>query len=409
MSADRARGPVLAGLRVLDVSHQYSGALAASLLADLGADVIAVEHPSRMTIRTMLPRKGESLWWKVVGRGKRAITLDMASPTGRDMFLKLAHNFDVIIENFRAGTLERWGLGPEDLERAGVNVVLLRISGFGQTGPYRDRPGFGTIAEAMSGFAYLNGERSGPPMFPSTTLADGVAGLFGAFGALSALWNRQRDNSPSLGVEVVDIALFEGLFRLIPTQIATYDQLGVIPIRPGNKLTSHGVLRNLYRSSDDRYLCMSAVGSVAIGRILMAVGATNLVAELDAGVMSAEPALVEEFLNRCDAQVAQWSSTTPFEIMTKALQANDAVFLTVYNAKDIVDDPQYAARGDLVSVPDGEDGVILMQGVVPKYPARQHDVPHAGRPKASDNSAVYREYLHLDSDELDRLHDQGVV
>src|ERR1700722_2820907 len=142
--------PVLAGLRVLDISHQYSGALAASLLADLGAEVVAVEHPSRMSIRTMLPRKCDSLWWKVVGRGKQAITLDLGTPRGRELFLKLARGFDVIVENFRPGTLERWSLGPEELEAAGVSVVLLRISGFGQTGPDRGRPGFGTVAEAMS-------------------------------------------------------------------------------------------------------------------------------------------------------------------------------------------------------------------------------------------------------------------
>lgn len=402
--------PILDGLRVLDLSHQYSGALAASLLADLGADVIAVEHPTRTAIRTMLPRKGEhSLWWKVIQRGKRVITLDLSKPRGRELALELASQVDVIAENFRPGTLERWGLGPDDLEAAGLNVVMLRISGLGQTGPERTRPGFGTIAEAMSGFANLNGEPDGSPTFPSSTLADGVAATFGAFGIMAALWNRARGLHRSTGVEVVDVALFEGLFRIIPTQIAAYDQLGEVAMRPGNKLTSHGVLRNLFQSRDGRWFVVSAVGPAAISRVLAAGGATKLIARVDDGAMFEEPSVVVAFLDECDEMLCRWAAEHDYDVLAAKLAAADAVYQVVYTAEDIVHDPQFQARGDLISVPDEALGPIMMQGIIPKFPKRTHSVRRAGPERGADTTEVFAKLLDLDDEALTRLRDEGIV
>ncbi len=401
-------GPVLEGLRVLDFSHQYSGALSASLLADLGASVIAVEHPARAPIRTMLPRRGEqSVWWSVIQRGKQAITLDISTSRGRELAIDLARHADVICENFRPGTLEKWRLGPADLTREGVTAVMLRISGFGQSGPLRERPGFGTVAEAMSGFAYLNGEPDGPPMFPSTTLADGVAATFGAFGVMAALWGQAR-NGPRTGVEVVDVALFEGMFRLIPTQIASYDQLGAVPMRPGNKLTSHGVLRNLFQSADGTWFVVSAVGPAAIRRLLVASEATDQIARLDDGVMAAAPATVVEFLDECDALLGAWAASWDWKVLDQRLSEADAVHQLIFNAEDIVADPHYQARGDLIEVADDVLGPVLMQGVVPKFPGRTHTIERAGRPRGTDNLAVFTE-LGLDEPAIVALRDDGVI
>lgn len=407
-AAAGAKPPMLAGLRVLDLSHQYSAAMAASLLADLGADVISVEHPTKTSIRTMLPRQGEhSLWWKVIQRGKRVITLDMHTPRGRELVLELARSADVICENFRPGTLEKWGLGPADLEAAGIDVVLLRISGFGQSGPESGRPGFGTVAEAMSGFAQLNGEPDGPPTFPSTTLADGVAGTFGAFGIMVALWNRLHGGGN--GVEVVDMALFEGLFRIIPTQIAAYQQFGEAPVRPGNKLTSHGVLRNLFRTADDHWFVVSAVGPQAIRRILAAAQAQDQMAKVDAGVMMADdPADVVAFLDECDALLTTWAAALDFATVEARLSAADAVYQQVYTAADIVADEHFQARGDLIEVPDDALGPITMQGVVPKFPGHAHVVRHAGAARGAFNAEVFGE-LGLDEVAVKQLHDDGIV
>lgn len=404
------RRPVLDGLKVLDLSHQYSGALAAVLLADLGAAVVAVEHPVRSPIRTMLPKKnGESLWWKAIERGKRVIALDLSTSQGQGLVVDLARQFDVIVENFRPGTLEKWNLGPTDLEAAGVSVVMLRISGFGQTGPDRTLPGFGTIAEAVSGFAHLNGEPDGPPTFPSSTLADGVSAVFGAMGVLAASWNRERQPDGCGRVEVVDVALFEGLFRLIPTQIQALDQLGIVQKRPGNLLTSHGVLRNLYKSRDARHFCVSAVGSAAIRRILVAADAHELIKQIDADVMERDSQSVENFLDACNRVLEEWSTNHDYNEIARCLQASDAVYRNIYSAADIVEDPQFWARDDLIMVPDPDLGEIMMPGVIPKFPGRKHEVSHAGSSKGAHTEEVLNDLLGLDSDEIDKLRADGVI
>jgi crotonobetainyl-CoA:carnitine CoA-transferase CaiB-like acyl-CoA transferase len=399
---------VLAGTVVLDLSHQYSGALTACLLADLGAEVVAVEHPRGSPMRTMLPQKdGESLWWKVAGRGKRGVTLDLSRPAGADLLKRLVRGVDVVIENFRPGTLERWGIGPQDLAPHCDGVVMLRISGFGQTGPMRDRPGFGTVAEAMSGFAHLNGFPDQPPSFPATTLADGCAATFGAVGTLALLLNRSR--TPWAGVKLVDVALFESLFRLIPVQIPSYDQLGVAPIRPGNFLGSHGVLRNLYRTADGVYFCVSAIGHEPIRRILDAAGADELAGRVGAAIAARATGGFEAFLEEADAYVTRWAAGQKWETVAAQMQATGAVFQRIYDAADIVADEQYRERGDLISVDDTVLGAMLMPGIVPKFPGFEHAVERAGPALGEHNGEFFGERLGLTAEELETLRRDGVI
>jgi crotonobetainyl-CoA:carnitine CoA-transferase CaiB-like acyl-CoA transferase len=401
------RGP-LAGVKVLDLAHQYAGALAGSMLADFGADVVAVEHPDGNMVRTMLPfRDGASLWWKVAGRGKRAITLRLSCPEGRDLALALAREADVVIENFRPGTLEKWGLGPGDLEAAGVHAVMLRISGFGQTGRHATRPGFGSVAEAMSGFAHLTGMPDGPPVFPSTTLADGVTGTFGCLGAMAALVGTLRGVAPS-GVQVVDASLVESMFRIIPTQVIGYDQLGIVPHRPGNFIGSHGVLRNLYRSKDEVWFTASAVGAQTIRRILGCVGAQDLVGGIDAALAAKDLETRQAFFATADERVVAWAAELTYADVEAALREHGVVHERIYDVEAIFADPFFTERDDIVEVPDEELGPVRMQGIAPKLPGYDLTVTHAGPVRGHDTDAVLAE-LGVPADEVARLRGERVV
>ena len=400
-------GP-LAGLKVLDLAHQYAGALAGSMMADFGADVIAVEHPRGNMVRTMLPLKdGASLWWKVAGRGKRAITLNLSSPQGRELAFKLAAEADVIIENFRPGTLEKWGLGPTDLEERNIDAVMLRISGFGQTGVYRTRPGFGSVAEAMSGFAHLTGDPDGPPYFPSTTLADGITGTFGALGVMIALLGQVRGHGRP-GIQVVDASLVESMFRLIPTQVIGYDQLGLVPKRPGNFIGDHGVLRNLYQSADGIWFTASAVGAQTIRRIVTTVEAEDLLDSIDTVLASHDRDTLEGFFREADSRVVAWVSQRKYDEIDAAFAAGGVVYNRVYDIEQVYADPFFTDRDNIIQVPDEELGPVRMQGIAPKLPGYDLGVRHAGVRRSTDTGSVLGD-LGLSAEEVEQLRADGVV
>jgi crotonobetainyl-CoA:carnitine CoA-transferase CaiB-like acyl-CoA transferase len=404
---------VLAGLKVLDLAHHYSAAFAGVLLADLGADVTVVESPDGNVLRGMLPRKGETpLWTSIVERNKANVSLKLSHPDARALFLELVAEFDVVIENFRPGTLERWGLGPDDLREAGADVVMLRVSGYGQTGPRSARPGFGGAAEAMSGLSQMTGADGGAPILLSTAIADGVAGAFGVIGLLSALW--QRANRRALGldrtgdVEVVDIALFEAMFRLIPTQVVEYDQCGTVAGRAGS-VREHGVIRNIYRTADDVHLCVSSVGERAIRRTLEAVGSVALMTRLDGGTLAAGERKVVQFIDDCDRALAAWAEQLSFADVQARLDLCGVVHERVFTVADIVVDEHYLARGDVITIDDPTLGPLRMPGIVPKFSGFSHQVRHAGRSIGADNAEVYGKILGLDESRLAELRESGVI
>jgi crotonobetainyl-CoA:carnitine CoA-transferase CaiB-like acyl-CoA transferase len=410
---EQAASPgVLSGLKVLDLAHHYSAAFAACLLADYGADVTTVESPDGNVLRGMQPRKGDvSLWSAVAERNKSNVSLRLSDSDGRRLFLELAREYDVIIENFRPGTLEKWGIGPDDLAAAGANVVLLRVSGYGQTGPRSDRPGFGGAAEAMSGLSQMTGPADGDPILLSTAIADSAAGAFGIIGVLAALWRRARDQAQgqlAAGVEVIDIALFEAIYRLIPTQVIEYDQTGGIPGRAGS-VREHGVVRNIYRTADGVHFCVSSVGERAIRRTLTAAGATACLDELDAGALARGNDQVVRFIGNCDRAVADWAAGMGFADLAAALDTAGVVFEQVYTVADIVDDKHYLAREDVIQVQDDQLGPVRMPGVIPKFSGYHHVVRHAGRAIGADNAAIYGAQLGLDEQQLSALRDRGVI
>jgi crotonobetainyl-CoA:carnitine CoA-transferase CaiB-like acyl-CoA transferase len=354
VSRDPADG-ALAGLRVVDASTLFAGPMAAMHLGDLGASVTKVEHPAKPDpSRTHGAAKdGVNLWWKTLGRNKRTVTANLGSPGGREVFLALAERADVVIENFRPGTLERWGLGYEELSARNPRLVLARVSGFGQVGPYRTRPGFGTLAEAMSGFAAMTGEPDGPPTLPPFGLADGVASLATAFAIMTALSVRDRTGRG----QVVDTAIVEPILAMLGPQITRWDQLRSVQPRTGNR-SSNNAPRNTYRTSDGHWVAVSTSAQSIAERVVRLVGRPDLVDEpwFARGVDRARHA------DELDSAVGGWIRVRTRDEVVAAFEAAQAAVAPVYDARDIVEDPQFQALGTIHEIEDPELGPMLMQG-----------------------------------------------
>jgi crotonobetainyl-CoA:carnitine CoA-transferase CaiB-like acyl-CoA transferase len=384
-------GP-LQGVRVVEAATLFAAPLAAMLLGDLGADVIKIEHPSKPD-----PARGHGpagLWFKTLGRNKRLITLSLSHPDGKELFLQLVERADVVIENFRPGTLERWGLGPVELAGANPRVVVARVSGFGQTGPYARRPGFGTLAEAMSGFAALNGEPDGPPTLPPLALADGVTALATAYMVLAALRARETTRRG----QVVDLSLLEPLMTLLGPQLAAWELLGELQPRTGNR-SSHNAPRNVYRTSDDRWVAVSASATSIAERVLRLVGREDLVAQPWFATGTGRAAHVDEV----DAAVAAWVRARTRDEVVRAFEAAEAAVAPVYDASDLAGDPQLAALGAITRV----DG-IPMSNVMARFSETPGEIRWAGRGHGADTAEVLAE-LGVDESRLAELRAAGAV
>jgi crotonobetainyl-CoA:carnitine CoA-transferase CaiB-like acyl-CoA transferase len=391
--------PALEGIRVIEAATLFAAPLAGMLLGDYGADVIKLEHPTRVDpARGHGPSKdGEGLWFKALARNKRLVTLDLSRPDGRDLFLRLAARADVVLENFRPGTLERWGCGPDELERVNPRLVLARVTGFGQTGPYARRAGFGTLAEAMSGFAALNGEPDGPPLLPPLALADGVAALATAFAIMVALRAREQTGRG----QVVDTSLIEPLMTLLGPQLTAYDLLGTLQERTGNR-SSHNAPRNVYRTSDDRWVAVSASAGTVAERVMRLVGRPDL-AEQPWFQTGAGRAAHREV----DDAVAAWIGERPRDEVLAAFEQAEAAIAPIYDAGDVLADPQLAALGSIATVDDGL-GPLKMPNVISRLSDTPGEIRHAGRAHGADTEAVLAE-LGVGPDELARLRAEGAV
>ena len=378
----------LEGIRVVEAATLFAAPIAGMLLADYGADVVKLEHPRRPD-----PARGHGpggLWFRSLARNKRLATLDLSHPDGRDLFLRLADGADVVIENFRPGTLERWSVGPDELLARNPRLVVARVSGFGQTGPYARRPGFGTLAEAMSGFAAMNGEPDGPPLLPPLALADGVAGIATAFAIMVALRSGRG--------QVVDTSLVEPLLTLLGPQLAVWDELGELPPRTGNR-SSHNAPRNVYRTSDDAWVAVSASATTIAERVLRLVGRDDLVAQDWFSTGAGRVQHVDEI----DAAVSAWIAARPRDEVLAAFEAAEAAIAPVYDPRDIVVDEQLQAIGALARV----DGV-LMTNVISRLSETPGAIDHAGGAHGADTAAVLGE-LGVDDAELARLREEGAV
>jgi crotonobetainyl-CoA:carnitine CoA-transferase CaiB-like acyl-CoA transferase len=391
----------LEGIRVVEAATLFAAPMATMLLADFGADVVKLEHPRRPDpARGHGPAKdGAGLWFKALSRNKRHATLDLSHPDGQALFLRLAADADVVVENFRPGTLERWNLGWNELSTANPRLVLARVSGFGQDGPYAHRAGFGTLAEAMSGFAALNGEPDGPPLLPPLALADGVAALATAFAVLAALRARETTGRG----QVVDVSLLEPLMTLLGPGVSAYDALGELEERTGNR-SSHNAPRNVYRTADDRWVAVSSSATSIAERVMRLVGRPDLVDEPWFTTGSGRVAHVDEI----DAAVTAWVGERTRDEVLAAFEAAQAAAAPVYDAGDILADPHFRARGTIASIDDPDVGTLRLPSVLARLSETPGEIRWSGREHGADSAEVLGG-LGVDAEELERLRAEGVV
>ncbi|HUZ02177.1 MAG TPA: CoA transferase [Thermomicrobiaceae bacterium] len=395
-----APGP-LAGIRVLDIATLFAGPMIASFLGDFGADVIKVEHPSGDSVRRHgYVKDGVPLWWKVIGRNKRAITLNLSRPEGQELLLKLVETADVLIENFRPGTLERWHLGPDRLLALNPRLIVARVTGFGQFGPYASRPGFGTLAESMSGFAHITGEPDGPPTLPPFALADGIAALAGTSAVAFALFHRDARGGKG---QVIDLAIIEPILALLGPQPTVYDQLGIVQSRTGNRSTSNAP-RNTYRTRDGHWVAISTSAQSIAERVMRLVGRPDLIDQpwFRTGGERAEHA------DELDEVVGGWIARHDLDEVMRAFEEAEAAIAPIYDVADVMRDPQYAALDSIVGLPDEDLGQIRMQNVLFRMLGTPGRVRWAGRRLGQDNDAVYGE-LGLSAEQVAELRTKGVI
>jgi formyl-CoA transferase len=391
----------LASIKVIDASSLLAAPLASTFLADFGADVIKLEHPrGGDSLRSHGQQKeGEPLWWKYLGRNKRCITLYLGHPRGQELFRELAKEADVVLENYRPGTMERWGLGYETLCELNPRLVLARVTGFGQQGPWAGRTAFGSLVEAMSGFEFRNGYPDLPPVLPPFGLADTVTGIITAFAIMTALWARE---TTGMGQQI-DLAMIESLLPLLEPQILEYDQLGSIMQRIGNASTMNAP-RNTYRTKDERYVAISCSTQSTAERAMLLAGRPDLVEQQWYKSAHGRASHAAEV----DAAIGAWvGSLTLEEVMRACEQAGSPVGV-IQSVAEVVAHPQYQALGSVLSVEDPALGPVRMPNVQFRLSRTPGRVRWTGPSIGEHNAEVYGA-LGLNADDLAELRAQGVV
>jgi crotonobetainyl-CoA:carnitine CoA-transferase CaiB-like acyl-CoA transferase len=397
-----AAGP-LEGLKIVDISTVVAGPFAAGLLGDFGAEIVKVEMPGvGDSLRALAPHKdGVPLWWKVTNRNKKGVTLDLRIPEGRDLFAKLVADADVLVENFRPGTLDGWGITRAWLQGFNPRLTILRVTGFGQDGPYAGRPGFARIFEAMSGFTQICGEEGGRPLHLGYPISDAVAGLFGALGILAALHDLARH--PERRGQEIDCSATEAMMRTLEFLAIEYDQLGAVRTRSGNR-SQYAAPGNVYRTADDKWASIAASTQSIFVRLCAALDLKHL---LEDSRFALNPARVKNYRELDEIVGAAIGRLTLAELR-ETLTRHEVGFSPIYDIADVFADPQFQARQAIVSVPDGELGTVRMQGVVPRFSETPGVVRHAGPSVGQHNEEIYGA-LGLSAAQIEALKARKVI
>ena len=390
----------LADVRVLDLSRLVAGNMLTMVLADFGAEVIKVEQPGAGDPLRAWMSDGLDLWWRVYGRNKRSITLNLGHAAGQELLLRLLPTADLLVESFIPGTLEKWGLGPDTLLARNPRLIIIRISGWGQDGPYRHRPGFGTFVEAMSGFAAMTGTAEGPPTLPPVPLGDMSAALYGVGAAMIALYHRgQRGKG-----QVIDLSLLEPLFSLLGPLAAEYRLTGRVRRRIGNR-TYNSAPRNTYRTRDGAWIAISASTPAMAAQFFRTLGRSDLLQEERFATNEARTRHVEELDRIVGTEIARYDLN---EILAR-FEEQGVGAAPVYDIVQFLRDPHVQARGIVVEVPGPADGVTPMHAVIPHFSSTPGRIRWPGPALGAHNSEVLGEELALSPGELSRLQEEGVV
>lgn len=397
-------GGPLAGLKVLDIATIIAAPLAATLLADYGADVLKIEMPGHGDgLRSFPPFKdGKPLWWKAANRNKKFATLDLRTPEGLALFKQMLPRFDVLIENFRPGTLDRWGLSKEVLWSIQPRLVILRATAFGQTGPYRDRPGFARIFEAMGGLTYITGESDGEPTHPGYPIGDSIGGLFGAVGVLAALWKRAKD--PNAPGEEIDLALTEAVFRLIDVLPVEHDQLGTVRSRIGNA-NGYSAPAAVYRTKDEHWVTLAGSTNALYAANCRAIGRPELIEDPrfagNGGRVKHSAELNTIF--------ADWCATHTLDEVLAAFNSEQGTIAPIYAIDQIACDPQAVSRDMITRMPDGDFGEVATSNVVPRFTVDPAQLRNSAGHIGQDNREVYQDWLGLDEQRIAELTQKKVI
>jgi crotonobetainyl-CoA:carnitine CoA-transferase CaiB-like acyl-CoA transferase len=395
----------LEGLTVIDCGQVVAGPTIAMILGDFGAEVVKVEHPQGGDqVRNFgYQRNGESLHSKLLSRNKKSITLNLANRAGQELFCKLVEKLraDILIESFRPGTLERWNLPLERLRQLSPGLILIRVSGFGQTGPYRDRPGFGTLAEAMSGFAYVTGEKHGPPTLPPFALADTIAAMYGVIGALLSLY--ERDARGSGQGQWLDVSLLEPMVNMLGIYVVQFDQLGLLSHRSGNRTGS--APRNTYPTLDGRWVALSGSTQSIARRLFETIERPDLWLDPRFSTNQARLANADEL----DDIIGPWFAERTQEEAIKTLIDAQVAAAPIWNVEDVVSDPHLNARQAIATVEDPDLGPIRMPAVQPRLSETPGRIRHAGPRLGEHNSEIYRDRLGLTEHQIRAFQTDGVI
>lgn len=393
----------LAGLKVLEMGQYIAGPFCASLLANFGAEVIKIEKPGAGDPLRQWRKiyKGTSLWWLSLARNKKSVTLDLTQPKGQEIARKLAAEVDILVENFKPGTLEKWGMSFEELREINPKLILVRVSGFGQTGPYANRPGFANVCEALGGIRYTSGDADRPPVRTGVSLGDTLAGLHAALGALTAVYHRDANGGRG---QVVDTAIYESVFNMMESALSEYDKFGHVRERKGAKI--EGIApTSTYPTADGKFIVIGANGDSIFKRLMTAAGRADLANDARLADNKGRVAHEEEI----DAAISEWTSRNDYEELYQKLIEADVPCAPVYSIADIAADEHYIAREMFETVEIEPGDTVKIPAVVPKLSETPGGTDWIGAKLGAHNDEIYRDFLGMSEAEIEELRVKGVI